>query len=494
MEDKKLAAVFRRFRFSSIYDILIYESSTTSYYVEGKHYLKDGEVDVTYKKNYCENSDYIYKVLKDEEELFKILEIVSFNTGVSFILDKIAEEIIIFHEEYEFEEYVFKNDNSIESVFPEAEYRVEPKKEVETVNEETNKVSEKKEEVKKLEDTKEKLLNIKALESKLLSTVKGQDEQIKNIISAMYGHFYLGLKNNMLIMGPSGVGKTYILEQIAQNLDIPYFIEDATQYTAEGYVGKSVNEMLVHLLHASGDDVKKAQNGILIIDEIDKKGGDSKGSSEVNKKDVLTSLLSILQGRIINVEISRYEKIDFDTSKLMIVLLGAFTDIRETKESQSVGFNKKIVVNGTRESKVDYDKLKSYGMTDEFMGRIEILIELNELTEENLYQILTNENCSLYDVYYNACNSKNISLEISEAVSRSIVKEAMKMNTGARALKKLVNQLFLPLTYELFVEEQTSIGTITASELKYENGNLKIEFIKEKAQVRKKVKDNWFFL
>lgn len=194
---------------------------------------------------------------------------------------------------------------------------------------------------------KEILPDIKDMEKEVLKSIIGQDVAVRKIITAIYRAInFKTVKSNILVIGNSGTGKTETIKQIAKRLNIPYTIEDATKYTQEGYYGADVNEMILNLLENSNMDIKKAQNGIIVIDEIDKKAG-HEVSHDVAGTEVLKSLLKIIEGTTIKVpvEMDSYnvKLVDFDTKNIIIIFLGAFSglDIIRDKRlnSNPLGFS-----------------------------------------------------------------------------------------------------------------------------------------------------------
>lgn len=238
---------------------------------------------------------------------------------------------------------------------------------------------------------KEILPDIKNMEKEVLKSIIGQDVAVRKIITAIYRAInFKTVKSNILVIGNSGTGKTETIKQIAKRLNIPYTIEDATKYTQEGYYGADVNEMILNLLKNSNMDIKKAQNGIIVIDEIDKKAG-HEVSHDVAGTEVLKSLLKIIEGTTIKVPVEmdyyNVKLADFDTKNIIIIFLGAFSglDIIRDKRlnSNPLGFS---IKEETHKSKAKFLKqdLVEYGLPEEFVGRIDTIVEMNELTKKDL--------------------------------------------------------------------------------------------------------------
>ena len=182
-----------------------------------------------------------------------------------------------------------------------------------------------------------RLPEIKRLERDVLQCIIGQDKQVRQIITAIYrAKNFKTIKSNVLIIGNSGTGKTATIEQIAKRLHIPYTIEDATKYTQEGYYGADVNDMIYNLLENAQNDFERAQNGIIIIDEIDKKAGH--GEHDVSGTEVLKSLLKIIEGTRIKIQDLTdpfsEEMQNFDTKNITIIFLGAFSGLDKIRDKR----------------------------------------------------------------------------------------------------------------------------------------------------------------
>lgn len=264
---------------------------------------------------------------------------------------------------------------------------------------------------------KEILPDIKDMEKEVLKSIIGQDVAVRKIITAIYRAInFKTVKSNILVIGNSGTGKTETIKQIAKRLNIPYTIEDATKYTQEGYYGADVNEMILNLLENSNMDNHKAQNGIIVIDEIDKKAG-HEVSHDVAGTEVLKSLLKIIEGTTIKVpvEMDSYNVnlVDFDTKNIIIIFLGAFSglDIIRDKRlnSNPLGFS---IKEETHKSKAKFLKqdLVKYGLPEEFVGRIDTIIEMNELTKKDLALILKKSELSIFKRYQNELSNMGITL------------------------------------------------------------------------------------
>ena len=303
---------------------------------------------------------------------------------------------------------------------------------------------------------KEILPDIKDLEKEVLKSIIGQDVAVRKIVTAIYRAMnFKTVKSNILVIGNSGTGKTETIKQIAKRLNIPYTIEDATKYTQEGYYGADVNEMILNLLKNSNMDIKKAQNGIIVIDEIDKKAG-HEVSHDVAGTEVLKSLLKIIEGTTIKVPVEmdyyNVKLADFDTKNIIIIFLGAFSglDIIRDKRlnSNPLGFS---IKEETHKSKAKFLKqdLVKYGLPEEFVGRIDTIVEMNELTKKDLALILKKSELSIFKRYQNELSNMGITLIYNDDLFESIAEKSLVLDTGAREHSNTVNYMFENIVFDV---------------------------------------------
>ena len=306
-----------------------------------------------------------------------------------------------------------------------------------------------------------KRIKLSDLKTEVLNSIVGQDQAVKSVTTTIVANEKS--KNprhraHILIAGPSGTGKTEMMNIISKKLNKPVFKADATAYTKEGYVGKSVYSMLKGLLSAADDDIEKAQNGILIIDEIDKKAGNS-GENDVAGTAVLNSLLKIMDRDIIEVETSRDDVISFDTSNLTIVFMGAFSDLYSKKQNvKEIGFASNTK-NTDKDITIKKQDLIDYGLPAEFIGRISKIVYTNELKENDLVNILLKSEISPLKMEEEFFEDLGIKFTYSKEYVKQIAKNCLKYKTGARELKSEV-QKSLERAYEEVLDNPENVKVL----------------------------------
>lgn len=324
------------------------------------------------------------------------------------------------------------------------------------------------------------LPDIKSIEKSVLKCIIGQDRQVRQIITAIYRAInFKTIKSNVLIIGNSGTGKTETIKQIAKRLHIPYTIEDATKYTQEGYYGSDVTEMIYNLIENANQDIDKAQNGIIVIDEIDKKAGHEE--HDVSGTEVLKSLLKIIEGTKISIEpIDLYSEkmIDFDTKNIIIIFLGAFSGLDKIRDKRlntnPLGFTTgNIASKENQASKFLKQDLVEYGMPEEFVGRIDTIIEMNELTKEDLSLILRKSQLSIFKKYRSELRKMGVSLSYNRKLFDCIAEESLTLDTGARELSNTVNFIFENIIYD-----------VLANPNKYEKCTLDLDIVHDNTKYK----------
>ena len=314
------------------------------------------------------------------------------------------------------------------------------------------------------ENTLQEENNIVSLYKEIKNTIVGQDEQVKKILTTLYQNELinneyednrLGLKKHLLICGPTGTGKTETIRRIADNYDKAIAIVNATSYSETGYVGESVEDMLASLYYAADGDLDVAQEGILVIDEIDKLAEDGGKKSHVSRLGVQRSLLKILEGNIMNVNIMDGKLatvISFDTSKLTVIGLGAFAGIIKQEKKIALGFNS---VSSNDMEDVDYSKITSkdfvdYGMLPELMGRFTSRVYMHTLKKEDLRNILLFSNESPLILYKEYFKNLNIEFSYDDDFIDEVAEGAYNLDLGARGLKVVLDDIISPYLFEVY--------------------------------------------
>ena len=314
------------------------------------------------------------------------------------------------------------------------------------------------------ENTLQEENNIVSLYKEIKNTIVGQDEQVKKILTTLYQNELinneyednlLGLKKHLLICGPTGTGKTETIRRIADNYDKAIAIVNATSYSETGYVGESVEDMLASLYYAADGDLDVAQEGILVIDEIDKLAEDVGKKSHVSRLGVQRSLLKILEGNIMNVNIidgKLASVISFDTSKLTVIGLGAFAGIIKPEKKIALGFNS---VSSNDMEDANYSKITSkdfvdYGMLPELMGRFTSRVYMHTLKKEDLRNILLFSNESPLILYKEYFKNLNIEFSYDDDFIDEVAEGAYNLDLGARGLKVVLDDIISPYLFEIY--------------------------------------------
>ena len=354
------------------------------------------------------------------------------------------------------------------------------------------KVKKKKEKAK--DDKKEESLDLKKLPAPheikhmLDEYVIGQDYAKKVMSVAVYNHYKRVAtgtmddieieKSNMLMIGPTGSGKTYLVKTLAKLLQVPLAITDATSLTEAGYIGDDIESVVSKLLTAADNDVEKAERGIIFIDEIDKIAKKKETRSrDVSGESVQQGMLKLLEGSDVEVPVGATSKnamvpqVTVNTRNILFICGGAFPELEDIikarlNKQSSIGFNADLKDKYDNDknilSKVELEDLREFGMIPEFLGRLHIVFALEGLTEDMLVKIMREPKNAILKQYQKLLELDEVSLKFDDSALRAIAAKAMEKKTGARALRSIIEEYMLDIMYE--IPKDDNIGSVLITE------------------------------